>query len=130
MDLAIGPYSGEETGETALLRELLDSLDHRDVVVADRPGRIEPRVLKRRRHRYALMQRPRNQLRREVHHSNISSYLHLRGDSAIRDRLLYWNATARPAVEEANKVACPPLVLRVPCTDRALGRGRFRRGLP
>ena len=34
--------------------------------VADRPGRIEPRVLKRRRHRYALMQRPRNQLRQEL----------------------------------------------------------------
>jgi putative transposase len=27
--------------------------------VADRPGRIEPRVLKRRRHRYPLMQKPR-----------------------------------------------------------------------
>jgi putative transposase len=31
--------------------------------VANRPGRIEPRVLKRRRHRYPLMQRPRDQLR-------------------------------------------------------------------
>ncbi len=30
--------------------------------VADRPGRIEPRVLKRRRHRYPLMQRPRAEL--------------------------------------------------------------------
>ena len=34
--------------------------------VADRPGRMEPRVLKRRRHRYPLMQRPREQLRREL----------------------------------------------------------------
>ncbi|MEE9295150.1 MAG: IS4 family transposase [Phycisphaerae bacterium] len=31
--------------------------------VANRPGRIEPRVLKRRRHRYPLMQRPRDQWR-------------------------------------------------------------------
>ena len=31
--------------------------------VANRPGRIEPRVLKRRRHRYPLMQRPRDQLK-------------------------------------------------------------------
>ena len=31
--------------------------------VADRPGRIEPRVLKRRRQRYPLMQRPRAELR-------------------------------------------------------------------
>jgi len=34
--------------------------------VADRPGRIEPRVLKRRRHRYPLMQQPRNQLRAKL----------------------------------------------------------------
>jgi putative transposase len=34
--------------------------------VACRPGRIEPRVLKRRRHRYPLMQRPRQQLRQEL----------------------------------------------------------------
>jgi len=33
--------------------------------VANRPGRIEPRVLKRRRHRYPLMTRPREQLRKE-----------------------------------------------------------------
>jgi len=31
--------------------------------VADRPGRFEPRVLKRRRHHYPLMMRPRQQLR-------------------------------------------------------------------
>jgi len=34
--------------------------------VANRPGRIEPRVLKRRRHRYPLMQRPREQLRAQL----------------------------------------------------------------
>ena len=34
--------------------------------VADRPGRIEPRVLKRRRHRYPLMQRPRHELRAKL----------------------------------------------------------------
>jgi len=34
--------------------------------VANRPGRLEPRVLKRRRHRYKLMQKPRNMLRREL----------------------------------------------------------------
>ena len=34
--------------------------------VANRPGRIEPRVLKRRRHRYPLMTEPREQLRREL----------------------------------------------------------------
>ena len=34
--------------------------------VANRPGRLEPRVLKRRRHNYKLMQKPRRQLRREL----------------------------------------------------------------
>ena len=36
MDLAIGPYSGKETGETALLRQLLDSFRAGDVAVMDR----------------------------------------------------------------------------------------------
>lgn len=34
--------------------------------VANRPGRLEPRVLKRRRHRYKLMMKPRKELRREL----------------------------------------------------------------
>ena len=34
--------------------------------VANRPGRIEPRVLKRRRHRYPLMKIPRAQWKQEV----------------------------------------------------------------
>ncbi len=34
--------------------------------VANRPGRIEPRVLKRRRHRYPLMKRSREELRAEL----------------------------------------------------------------
>jgi len=36
MDVKFGPYSGKETGEMALLREMLDSLDEGDVLVADR----------------------------------------------------------------------------------------------
>jgi len=34
--------------------------------VANRPGRIEPRMLKRRRHRYPLMHDPRWKLRRAL----------------------------------------------------------------
>ena len=41
--------------------------------IADRPGRIEPCVLKRRLHRYPLMQRPRNQLRQELQKGNLLS---------------------------------------------------------
>lgn len=36
LDAAVGPYRGKETGETALLRELLDSLSVGDVVLFDR----------------------------------------------------------------------------------------------
>lgn len=36
MDLAIGPYKGKETGETALLRTILGSLAPGDIAVADR----------------------------------------------------------------------------------------------
>lgn len=35
-DLAIGPYMGKETGETALLRELLARFDRNDILLADR----------------------------------------------------------------------------------------------
>ena len=34
--------------------------------VPDRPGRIEPRVLKRRRHRYPLMRAPRQKLKQRL----------------------------------------------------------------
>ncbi len=36
------------------------------LVVPDRPGRIEPRVLKRRRHRYPLMREPRHILKKRL----------------------------------------------------------------
>lgn len=35
-DMAMGPYAGKETGETALLRELFGSLQRGDVLLADR----------------------------------------------------------------------------------------------
>lgn len=35
-DLAIGPYAGKETGETALLRELLERFQSGDIMLADR----------------------------------------------------------------------------------------------
>jgi len=34
--MAIGPYSGKETGELALMRELLDKLDPNDILLTDR----------------------------------------------------------------------------------------------
>jgi hypothetical protein len=43
---------------------MLEQIAHCEV--ANRPGRLEPRVLKRRRHGYPLMQKPREQLRCEL----------------------------------------------------------------
>jgi putative transposase len=34
--MALGPYAGKETGETALFRELLDDVDSRTILLADR----------------------------------------------------------------------------------------------
>jgi len=48
----------------ALWRSMLERIAANEV--ANRPGRIEPRVLKRRRHRYPLMTRPRHELQREL----------------------------------------------------------------
>lgn len=36
LDLAVGPYKGKQTGETALLRELLTSFERGDIAVMDR----------------------------------------------------------------------------------------------
>lgn len=36
LDIAMGPYKGKQTGETALLRSILDSLERGDVLLADR----------------------------------------------------------------------------------------------
>ena len=36
VDMAMGPYEGKETGETALFQQLLDSLEPGDIVLADR----------------------------------------------------------------------------------------------
>ena len=41
-----------------------------ECLVANRPGRIEPRVLKRRRHGYKLMQQPRHVLKKQLESAN------------------------------------------------------------
>jgi len=35
-DIAVGPYEGKETGESALLREILDAFDKNDIAIFDR----------------------------------------------------------------------------------------------
>ena len=51
-----------------LCRTMLERISQ--VIVADRPGRIEPRVLKRRRHRYPLMKKPRAELQSQLQGPN------------------------------------------------------------
>ncbi|MDK1039798.1 MAG: transposase, partial [Actinomycetota bacterium] len=46
------------------IRHLLSEIA--SLEVPDRPGRIEPRVLKRRRHRYPLMREPRAKLKKRL----------------------------------------------------------------
>jgi hypothetical protein len=60
MLLSTGSCSNSRAMHTTMLAHIAAN------EVANRPGRIEPRVLKRRRHRYPLMQRPRDQLRLEL----------------------------------------------------------------
>jgi hypothetical protein len=57
--LALGLYDAHAIER---LIERIASLE-----VPNRPGRIEPRVLKRRRHRYPLMREPRNELKQRLH---------------------------------------------------------------
>ncbi|MDI9433447.1 MAG: transposase [Planctomycetota bacterium] len=56
--------TGSSRDRRALYNLLLAHLAAHEV--ANRPGRIEPRVLKRRRHRYPLMQQPRAKLHAEL----------------------------------------------------------------
>jgi hypothetical protein len=60
MLFSTGSCSDSAAMHTTLLTYIADN------EVANRPGRIEPRVLKRRRHRYPLMQNPRDQLRKKL----------------------------------------------------------------
>ena len=62
MQLSCGQVSSAEL-ESYLLT-MLKQIAHCEV--ANRPGRLEPRVLKRRRHGYKLMMKPRKELRREL----------------------------------------------------------------
>jgi hypothetical protein len=62
MQLSLGLI--EASAWDAYLRRMLRQIAACEV--ANRPGRLEPRVLKRRRHGYKLMQKARHELRREL----------------------------------------------------------------
>jgi hypothetical protein len=62
MQLSAGGVSAAEL--TRYLLAMLEQIARCEV--ANRPGRFEPRVLKRRRHGYKLMMKPRDELRQEM----------------------------------------------------------------
>lgn len=105
LELAVGPYSGKETGETALLRELLDSFAAGDVMVADRYYCSYLMI--------ALL------VQRQV---DVCTRLHQRRTLDFRrgrrlgadDHLVVWTKPARPPwMDEATYAAIPAeLVLR------------------
>ena len=65
-DLARGRIASEKITDHCLT--MLSKIA--ECEVANRPGRIEPRVLRRRRHGYKLMQQPRDVLKKQLKSSN------------------------------------------------------------
>lgn len=71
LDAATGPCVSKGSDDQSLLRALLDRLQSEDIMVGDvfypiyfllcglRPGRSEPRALKRRQKSYPLLTKPR-----------------------------------------------------------------------
>lgn len=99
LDLAIGPYSGKETGETALLRSLLGSFSEGDLLVADRY--------------YCSFLMIALLLQRRVH---VCARLHQRRRADFRrgrrlgpdDHLITWTKPPRPEwMDEATYAAIP-----------------------
>ena len=87
-DLAIGPYAGKETGESALLRDLLDAFDEGDVAVFDRYYCSFMML--------ALFSLRGVQVCARLHQRRISDPL--RGGQLGRgDRLVTWTRPQRPA---------------------------------
>jgi len=62
--MVLATSTAQSDARLSLCRALLERISQ--VLVGNRPGRIEPRVLKRRRHRYPLMMKPRDELRKEL----------------------------------------------------------------
>jgi putative transposase len=87
-DLAIGPYQGKQTGETALLRTILDTFDSGDVAVFDRYYGSYMMI--------ALLQRRGVDVCARVHQCRHCDFRRGRrlGDY---DHLVSWTRPARPA---------------------------------
>lgn len=105
MDAAYGPYSGKETGESALLRTLLGSLSKGDIAVMDRYYCSFWMI--------ALLLSQGTQVCARKHHLRHSDFR--RGQRLGKyDHLIVWTRPQRPTwMDEATYAQIPPtLVLR------------------
>lgn len=117
VDLASGPYCGKETGETALMRQLLDTLEPGDILVADSyhctywtaaacQQRGVPIVMK-------------NHHKREDHPANS---VRLREG----ERLVTWLRPARPDWMSEEDYARQPATISIRLVDVRVGEKGFR----
>jgi len=116
-DLACGPFSGKETGETALMRELLDILQPGDTLVADCYHCTYWLVA-------ACQQRGVNIVMKNHHKRDDHP-----GD-AVRlgkgERLVTWTLPARPEWMSPEEYAEQPETLNIRLVDVSVGRKGFR----
>ena len=86
--MAMGPYSGKETGEMALMRQLLDELDPDDILLADRYFCSYFMI--------ALLLQSNVQLVTRLHHRRKSDHRRV-GRLGKHDHLVVWTRPAKPA---------------------------------
>lgn len=104
MDLAIGPYMGKETGETALLRSLLGSLAAGDIAVMDRYYCSFMMI--------ALLLAQSTQVCARKHHLRHSDFR--RGKRLGRyDHLIVWSRPPRPEWTDEETYARIPETLQL-----------------
>lgn len=103
-NLACGPYQGKETGETALLRSMLDSFQPGDVVVMDRD--FCPFMM-------LVMLHGRGAHACTRQHQRRNSDLRQGRRLGQHDRLMTWIRPNRPAWMEPTECAAIPQTLEV-----------------
>jgi hypothetical protein len=116
-DLACGPYSGKETGETALMRELLDVLQPGDTLVADCYHCTYWLIAAcRQRDVHIVM---KNHHRRE---DNPANAVRLRKG----ERLVTWTRPQRPEWMTAEDYAQQPETIQIRLVDVSVTQKGFR----
>lgn len=117
VDLACGPYSGKESGETALLWQLLDELQHGDIVVADSyyctywlVGACRARGVE------VVM---KNHHKRDDHPQDA-------GRLGKRERIVVWDRPPRPKWMSTEEYALQPATIEVRLVDIQVEEPGFR----